>query len=114
MRKGIHGRSFNFEGGDGIATHEIGHSIIRQLGIDTQTRWFLEFLASYIGYVYLEARQPREVLGNEVFWTVGDAKTPHPHSELGYMEANYHDLVTKYPVWSENSNQRCEVPEYVR
>lgn len=34
-----------FEGCDGIGTHEIGHSIIRQLGIDAQTKWFNEFLA---------------------------------------------------------------------
>ena len=91
-------KELQFEGGDGIGTHEIGHAIIRQLGIDTQTRWFLEFLASYIGYAYLQARQPREVLGNEVFWTVGYAKTPHPHSDLEYMETNHRDLVTKYPV----------------
>jgi hypothetical protein len=91
-------KDLQYEGGDGIGTHEIGHSITLQLGIDTQTRWFHEFLASYIGYAYLQAKKPREVLGNEVFWNVGYAKTPHPHSDLEYMDTNFRDLVTKDPV----------------
>jgi hypothetical protein len=64
-------KDLQYEGGDGIGTHEIGHSIIRQLGIAPQTRWFNEFLASYIGYAYLRAKFPKEILGNEIFWKVG-------------------------------------------
>jgi hypothetical protein len=91
-------KEFQYEGGDGIGTHEIGHSIIHQLGIVPQTRWFLEFLASYAGYAYLHAKAPKEVLGNEVFWKVGYLNTPHPHTDLNYMETNFVDLTTKEQI----------------
>ncbi len=81
LRKALaNGKKWNqvkFEGCDGIGTHEIGHSIIRQLGIDPQTRWFNEFLASYAGYAYLKDTDPEQALSNEIFWTVGLNKSPH-------------------------------------
>jgi hypothetical protein len=89
---------FQYEGGDGIGTHEIGHSIIRQLAIVPQTHWFNEFLASYIGYAYLRAKAPKEILGNEIFWKVGYLNSPHPHTDLNYMETNYVDLTTKEQI----------------
>lgn len=86
-----------FEGCDGIGTHEIGHSIIRQLGIDPQTRWFNEFLASYAGYAYLKARAPAQALSNEIFWTVGLDNSPHPFTKLDDFESKYEQLQQKYP-----------------
>jgi hypothetical protein len=91
-------RDLQYEGGDGIGTHEIGHSIIRQLGINPQTRWFNELLASYIGYAYLRAKAPKEVLGNESFWKVGYMNSPHVHTDLNYMETNYVDLTTREQI----------------
>jgi hypothetical protein len=40
-------------GADGIGAHELGHVILEDYGIDAQTHWFNEFLASYIGDVYI-------------------------------------------------------------
>lgn len=87
-----------FEGCDGIGTHEIGHSIIRQLGIDPQTKWFDEFLASYAGYAYLEATEPAQALSNEIFWTVGLKNSPHPFTKLDDFELRYNELQRKYPA----------------
>lgn len=86
-----------FEGCDGIGTHEIGHTIIRQLGIDPQTKWFNEFLASFVGYAYLKARFPAQALSNEIFWTVGLGKSPHPFTRLDDFESKYDQLQQEYP-----------------
>ena len=90
-------RQIQFEGGDGIGTHEIGHSVIDQLGIDAQTYWFNEFLASYVGYAYLKARDPRQALSSEIFWTHG-LKAPHPFTKLDDFESRYGELGEKYPA----------------
>jgi hypothetical protein len=87
-----------FEGCDGIGTHEIGHSIIRQLGIDAQTKWFDEFLASYVGYAYLKAKSPAQALSNEIFWTVGLNNSPHPFTKLDDFETRYNQLQQEYPA----------------
>ncbi len=101
LRKALsNGKKWNqvkFEGCDGIGTHEIGHSIIRQLGIDPQTRWFNEFLASYAGYAYLKASHPEQALSNEIFWTVGLNKSPHPFTKLDDFENKYDELQQTYP-----------------
>jgi hypothetical protein len=86
-----------FEGCDGIGTHEIGHSIIRQLGIDPQTKWFNEFLASYVGYAYLKAKAPAQALSNEIFWTVEIDSSPHPFKKLDDFENKYEQLQQQYP-----------------
>jgi hypothetical protein len=86
-----------FEGCDGIGTHEIGHSIIRQLGIDPQTKWYNEFLASYTGYAYLKAKEPAQALSNEIFWTVGLDNSPHPFTKLDDFESKYDQLQQEYP-----------------
>lgn len=86
-----------FEGCDGIGTHEVGHFIIRQLGIDPQTHWFSEFLASYVGYAYLKAKDPGQALSNEIFWTVGIKNSPHQFTKLDDFESKYDELQQKYP-----------------
>jgi hypothetical protein len=86
-----------FQGCDGIGTHEIGHSIIRQLRIDPQTKWFNEFLASYVGYAYLKANAPAQALLTEIFWTVGLANSPHPFTQLDNFESKYDQLQEEYP-----------------
>ena len=86
-----------FEGFDGIGTHEIGHSVIRQLGIDPQTKWFNEFLASYAGYAYLKAADPGQALSNEIFWTVGLKHSSHSFTKLDDFERRYDELQQKYP-----------------
>ncbi len=97
LAKGKTWARVKFEGCDGIGTHEIGHSIIRQLGIDPQTKWFNEFLASYVGYAYLKATDPGQALSNEIFWTVGLTKSPHPFTKLDDFERKYDELQQKYP-----------------
>jgi hypothetical protein len=86
-----------FQGCDGIGTHEIGHSIIRQLGIDPQTKWFNEFLASYAGYAYLKANAPAHALSSEIFWTAGLGNSPHPFTKLDDFESKYEQLQQEYP-----------------
>jgi hypothetical protein len=86
-----------FEGCDGIGAHEIGHSIVRQLGIEPQTKWFNEFLASYVGYAYLKAKAPAQALSNEIFWTAGLAESPHPFTKLDDFESKYDQLQQEYP-----------------
>jgi len=90
--------TLRWEGGDGIGTHEIGHSISSQLGIDPHANWFAEFLASYIGYAYLKAEHPEEVLGNEIFWKAGFLKTHHPHTSIEYLETHYEEIPIQDPA----------------
>lgn len=94
---GKHWEQVKFEGCDGIGTHEVGHFIVRQLGIDPQTYWFSEFLASYAGYAYLKAKQPGQALSNEIFWTVGLKNSPHPFTRLEDFESKYDELQQQYP-----------------
>jgi hypothetical protein len=86
-----------YQGGYGVATHEIGHAIIRQLKIDPQVSWFNELLASYIGFAYLYAKHPETIAGNEIFWKQG-LSSPHPFTSLAYFEKNYGDLASNHPV----------------
>lgn len=101
LRKALaNGKKWNqvkFEGCDGIGTHEIGHYVIRQLGIDPQTKWFNEFLASYVGYAYLKTKVPAKALSNEIFWTVGLDNSPHPFTKLDDFERKYDQLQEEYP-----------------
>lgn len=94
------GKTWNqveFEGGDGIGTHEIGHTIVHELGIDAQKHWFNEFLASYVGYAYLRARHPHHALSSEVFWNCQLGHTSHPFTSLNDFETRYLELQQKYP-----------------
>lgn len=86
-----------FVGCDGIGTHEIGHVIIRQLRIDPKTHWFNEFLASYVGYAYLKAKDPGQALSNEIFWTVGLKNSGHLFTKLDDFERKYDELQENYP-----------------
>jgi hypothetical protein len=72
--------------------------LTRQLRIDPKTHWFNEFLASYVGYAYLKAQQPRRVLSNEIFWAVALENSPHPFTRLDDFEARYDELQEKYPA----------------
>ncbi len=67
------------------------------MGIDTQTHWFNEFLASYVGYAYLKAKHPAEALASEIFWTQG-LDAPHPFTKLSDFENRYDELEQKYPA----------------
>jgi hypothetical protein len=95
-QSGIPWNSIQTAAGDGIGTHEIGHSIVYQVGIRAQTHWFDEFLASYIGYAYLKERHPSQLLGSEIFWKMG-LDAPHPFTTLSDFESRYDELATKYP-----------------
>lgn len=86
-----------FEGCDGIGAHEIGHTIIDQLGIDPQTHWLNEFLASYVGYAYIKTINPRQGLSNDIFMTQG-LDAPHPFTKLEDFETKYDELMQKYPA----------------
>lgn len=83
-------------GSDGIGTHELGHAIIEDYGIGWTTYWFNEFLASYVGNVYVEEKRPRDRAANHIFWKVA-LTWPHPHTSLAYFEAHYDELSEKAP-----------------
>jgi len=94
--RGVSWRTVQFQAGDGIGAHEVGHSIINQVGINAQVNWFNEFLASYIGYAYLKEQHPDQLLGNEIFWKSGLA-APHPFTSLRDFETRYAELSARYP-----------------
>jgi len=102
LRKALaNGRKWDqvkFEGCDGIGTHEVGHFIIRRLGITPPTRWFNEFLASYTGYAYLKAKASAQALSNEIFWTAGLDHAPHRFTSLDDFEIKYDELQQNYPA----------------
>jgi hypothetical protein len=105
----VAGRTWNrvrLECGDGIGTHEIGHSIVRQLGIAPQVLWLDELLASYVGYAYLAAKDPMRALSTDIFATDGLKHSAHPFTRLEDFESNYTTLSQKYPanyVWYQFS-----------
>jgi hypothetical protein len=84
-------------GGDGIGAHELGHVILEDYGIDAQTHWFNEFLASYLGYLYLIEDQPRNIEANRILWKASLA-WPHPHNTLSDFEAHYDELMQTDPL----------------
>ena len=90
-------RQVQFEGCDGIGTHEIGHVIVRALGIDPQTGWFNELLASYVGYAYLRKKFPLQALSSEIFWRQGLA-APHHFSRLEDFDSHYDELMQHDPA----------------
>jgi hypothetical protein len=86
-----------FEGADGIGSHEISHSVIAQIGIDPQTHWLDEFLASYAGYAYLKASHPAQALALEIFWSQG-LDAPHPMTKLKDFDAKYEEIAQTAPA----------------
>jgi len=62
-----------------------------------QTKWFNEFLASYVGYAYLKTKVPSKAFSSEIFWTVGLGNSPHTFTKLDDFESKYDQLQEKYP-----------------
>ncbi len=93
---GMAWRDLMHRGADGIGAHELGHAIVKDYGIDAQTYWFNEFLASYVGDVYVVEKRPRDVAANRIFWQAS-LQGPHPHTTLAYFESHYDELQEKDP-----------------
>ncbi len=89
-------RELMHTGADGIAAHELGHAIVRDYGIDAQTHWFNEFLASYVGDVYVVQKRPQDVAANRLLWAAC-LEWPHPHTTLAYFDTHYDELMQKNP-----------------
>jgi hypothetical protein len=83
-------------GGDGIGAHELGHVILEDYGIEAQTHWLNEFLASYIGDVYVVERQPQDVEANRILWRAS-LEWPHPHTTLADFDAHYDEIMQNDP-----------------
>ncbi len=83
-------------GADSIGTHELGHAIIEDYGIGWTTYWFNEFLASYVGNVYVEVKRPADRAADHIFWQTG-LMYPHPHTSFDYFETHYDELSEKAP-----------------
>lgn len=83
-------------GADSIGTHELGHAIVEDYGIGWTTYWFNEFLASYVGNVYVEEKRPADRAADHIFWQTG-LRYPHPHTSLDYFETHYDELSEKAP-----------------
>ncbi len=83
-------------GSDSIGTHELGHAIVEDYGIGWTTHWFNEFLASYLGNVYIEEERPADRAADHIFWQVA-LGWPHPHTSLDYFETHYDELSEQMP-----------------
>ena len=91
---------------DGIGAHEIGHQIVRQLHISPQVHWLDEWLASYIGYAYMAAKDPERAWATVIFSTNGLKHSAHPVNGLEAFETQYARLTTQSPenyVWYEHA-----------
>jgi hypothetical protein len=89
-------RDLIYVGADSIGTHELGHAIIEDYRIGWTTHWFNEFLASYVGNVYIEEKRPADRAADHIFWQTG-LDYPHPHTSLDYFETHYDELSAKAP-----------------
>lgn len=83
-------------GSDSIGTHELGHAIVDDYGIGWTTYWFNEFLASYVGNMYVEEKRPADRAADHIFWKVA-LTWPHPHTSFAYFETHYDELSEKAP-----------------
>lgn len=89
-------RDLIYVGADSIGTHELGHAIIEDYGVGWTTYWFNEFLASYVGNVYIEEKRPADRAADHIMWQVA-LGWPHPHTSLDYFETHYDELSEKAP-----------------
>jgi hypothetical protein len=89
-------RELVYVGADSIGTHELGHAILEDYGIGWTTHWFNEFLASYVGNIYIAEKRPADLAANRIFWETG-LGYPHPHTSLDYFESHYDELSAKEP-----------------
>ena len=89
-------RDLVYVGADSIGTHELGHAIIEDYGIGWTTHWFNEFLASYLGNIYIEEKRPGDRAADHIFWQTG-LGYPHPHTSLEYFETHYDALSATEP-----------------
>ncbi len=89
-------RDLVYVGADSIGTHELGHAIIEDYGIGWTTYWFNEFLASYVGNVYIEEKRPADRAADHIMWQVA-LGWPHPHTSLDYFETHYDELSERAP-----------------
>jgi hypothetical protein len=94
------GRSWNqlmYLGADEIGAHEVGHAILEDYGIDAQVHWFNEFLASYVGVVFVDAKRPADMTANRLLWN-GCLLWPHPHTSLHDLDAMYDEIMQQSPT----------------
>jgi hypothetical protein len=74
---------------DLIGYHELGHGYTDAYGIRAHTRWFNEFLATYMAYAYLHRMQPRLARGWEAMLQAKlDSPTP-AHTSLAAFDSLY-------------------------
>jgi hypothetical protein len=97
------------DGEDGIGAHELGHVLVKNLGIEAPSLWLNELLASYVADAYVEDARPQDRLGEHVFTEIS-LRRPHPHTSLDYFDAHYKAIMSKTPSnygwYQEQFNKR--------
>lgn len=74
---------------DLIGYHELGHGYTRAYGIRTHTRWFEEFMATYMAYAYMHRMQPRLARAWEAMLQAKLDAPTHAHTSLADFEELY-------------------------
>lgn len=74
---------------DLIGYHELGHGYTQALGIRPHTRWFSEFLATYMAYGYLHRMRPPLARGWEAMMRAKLDAAPPTHTSLADFERLY-------------------------
>jgi hypothetical protein len=65
-------------------------------GIDAQNHWFNEFLASYIGDVYIVEKWPQDIAANHILWEAC-LEWAHPHTTLADFDTHYDEIMENDP-----------------
>lgn len=87
---------------DLIGLHEIGHEQVRAFGINTRQRWFDELMASYFGYAYLRAMEPRLAVVWDAVTRAGREGYKSTHTSLGDFNRLYTGVGVGDYVWYQN------------
>lgn len=87
---------------DLIALHEIGHAQVQAYGLDSRQAWFGEFLATYLGYAYMRAREPDAAVIWDAMLRAGREGFEPEHTSLDDFNRLYAGVGFENYVWYQN------------
>ena len=90
---------------DLIGLHELGHAQIYSYGLDTKQAWFNEFMASYFGYAYMQAKEPKMAVIWDNITHAGFEEYIPNHTSLDTLNELYIGVGVGDYVWYQNAFQ---------
>ncbi len=97
-----------------VGLHELGHALAAAYGISVRSKWFNEWLATYVAYAFLRATRPQQAhLWEGILQGYIDAVQPE-HRTIATFERLYFGVGSLNYVWYQARFQQQVAAVYER